>query len=123
MIKQQFAIAGRLPGYNELHTANWRLSHRRKTDAMNAVLFYARLARLKPCAKPVAVAIRCFEPNARRDRDNVASGACKVILDALQRCGVLAGDGQRYVTAVSCAVEVDRERPRVEVELEEVEGC
>lgn len=64
--------------------------------------------------------ISCYEPNARRDVDNVTSGAGKVILDALQEIGVLQGDGRKYIAQVIySAVEVDRKNPRVEISIEE----
>lgn len=115
---QKFAIPGRLPGYNELHRT-WQVSRRIKQDAMDLVMWSAK-TRLRPVKGRCVVRISCYEPNARRDVDNVTSGASKVILDALQQIGVLAGDGRKYVKQVELpAPEVDRKNPRVEVEIRE----
>lgn len=118
---QKFTVPGRLPGYNDLHQ-NWQKSRRVKQEAMEWVMWSAKAARIKPIQGRCQVDLVCYEPNARRDPDNVISGARKVILDALQRLGVLAGDGRKYVSkAINDRVEVDRKNPRVEVEIKEIE--
>ena len=121
-MKQQFTVSGRLPGYNELKARCWQEAARRKAEAMREVQLAAMIARIRPVRSQVTVTISCYEPNARRDVDNVTSGAGKVILDALQEIGVLQGDGRKYIAQVIySAVEVDRKNPRVEVEIREVE--
>lgn len=124
MNEQRFVIQGRLPGYNELHKANWQQSRRIKQEGMNRVIAAARWDKLRPVQQyPVAIEIFCYEPNARRDPDNVTSGAQKVILDALQQMGVLQGDGRKYIATLTCPRPVvDREAPRVETIIQEVEA-
>lgn len=118
---QTFTIEGRLPGYNELNKGSWHVCRRVKLEAMNNVMWSAKIARLKPIKGQCEITIACFEPNARRDVDNVTSGAGKVVLDALQQMGLLQGDGRKYVNQVGYPhVEVDRKRPRVEVEIREI---
>lgn len=120
-MKQRFTIDDRLPGYNELHQQPWFKSRRIKQNAMDTVMWYARIAGLKPIQGRCVVQIACFEPNAKRDVDNVTSGAGKVILDALQQAGILKGDGRKYVEQVIYEkVCVDRNAPRVEVYIDEV---
>ena len=92
---QTFTIPGRLPGYNELHKHPWQAARRVKQEAMDAVIWAAREARLQPVQGRCVVKICCYEPNRRRDVDNVKAGANKVILDALQQMGILKGDGQK----------------------------
>lgn len=41
------------------------------------------------------------EANKRRDPDNLCSGACKMILDGLVKCGVLKSDGWGGVLSLS----------------------
>ena len=119
---ERFTVPGRLPGYNELKARCWQESARRKEEAMREVQIAAMAARIRPVWGLVTVTISCYEPNARRDVDNVTSGAGKVILDALQEIGVLQGDGRKYIAQVIYpAVEIDRKNPRVEVEIREVE--
>jgi len=70
--------------------------------------------------RPVVITIRCFEPDARRDPDNVTSGAAKCVLDALQNMGVLKNDNRKHVTPRLPKPEVDRQNPRVEIEIVEI---
>lgn len=116
----RFTIPGRLPGYNELNHGHWAARQRVKSEAMNKVGWTAKATKLKPIRSKVNIKIRCYEPNRRRDDDNVTSGASKVILDALQNCGIILGDGQKYVRCTKYPVEVDKENPRVEVTVAEV---
>lgn len=101
---QTFTIPGRLPGYNELHKHPWQAARRVKQEAMDAVIWAARAARIQPVQGRCVVKICCYEPNRRRDVDNVKAGANKVILDALQQMGILKGDGQKYVADVKTDV-------------------
>lgn len=59
------------------------------------------------------------EPNQRRDEDNVKSGL-KFLLDALQKLKIIKNDSPKYLHIASDEVFVDRENPRIEIELEEV---
>lgn len=70
---------------------------------------------------PVFMEYLWVEPNRRRDLDNVSSFGRKVIQDALVQCGVLKDDGWRYVVEFSDRFEVDRETPRIEILIKEIE--
>lgn len=72
-------------------------------------------------SKPVKIHYIFYEPNAKRDMDNVASFAMKVIQDALVRTGVLENDGWKQIKGFWCDFYVDRDDPRIEVEIMEVE--
>ena len=114
---QRFAIPGRLPGYNELMRGHWARRQQTKNDAMTRVQTYAKIYGIRPVDGLVEVSIACFEPNAKRDADNVTSGAAKIVLDALKNMGIIKGDGQKYVRYAPRLVTVDRANPRVEVEI------
>ena len=58
--------------------------------------------------------------NERTDRDNIAF-AKKFIQDALVSAGVLIDDGWKYVVGFSDRFEVDKNNPKIEVILREVE--
>ena len=116
---QLFVIPGRLPGYNDLAKGHWATQKKVKIRGMKIVDAYARQAKIQPVKGRVSIRISCYEPNARRDFDNVLSGASKVILDALQNMGVLKGDGQKYVEYRPVPVMIDRKNPHVEVQIEE----
>lgn len=70
---------------------------------------------------PVEVSAIFYEPNRKRDVDNVTGGGFKLILDALQEAEVIKRDSQAYVKAVSGIVRCDPARPRVEVTVREID--
>lgn len=111
-----FTIPGRMPGYNELTGGrSWERRHRVKSEAKELVGWCIRAAGLQPVTGKVCVEITCYEPNARRDDDNVSSGAAKVILDALKTCNIIRDDGRKYVRCIKHPTEIDRENPHIEV--------
>ena len=63
---------------------------------------------------------RWYEPNKRRDLDNVSSYGRKVIQDALVEVGVLKDDSWKQITGFTDAFYVDKKNPRIEVEIEVV---
>lgn len=74
--------------------------------------------------KPVSVTCIWYEPNRRRDPDNVAGFGHKVILDALVAEGVIDNDGWANITEIRDIFHVDKDKPRVMVILEEdFAGC
>lgn len=70
--------------------------------------------------KPVEMNYAWYEPNKRRDKDNISSFGRKVIQDALVQCGVLQDDGWKYVVGFSDRFEVDKNNPRIEILIREV---
>ena len=73
---------------------------------------------------PVVLAFRWYEPNKKRDLDNI-SMARKFVLDALVKNGVLVNDGWEWVRGFTDEFFIDKERPRIEVDIEGVgkNGC
>ena len=121
MNSQKFTIDGRLAGLNELLKGHWTVRNSTKKEGMGIVQVYATQARIKPVKVPCTVYIHCFEPNKRRDRDNVKGGASKIILDALVNMGVLIDDSPKWVLDSIATVDYNKEKPRIEVEIREVE--
>mgnify|MGYP005816472919 FL=1 len=70
--------------------------------------------------KPVFMHYTWYEPNKRRDLDNISSFGRKVIQDALVGAGVLKDDGWSHVVGFSDRFKVDRKNPRIEVLIREV---
>lgn len=58
--------------------------------------------------------------NKRKDKDNVAFGI-KFILDGMIEARVIANDGWGEVANFEHRFEVDKDCPRIEIELEEAE--
>lgn len=76
-----------------------------------------RLNGLKPIRSRCRIQYTFFEPNRRRDMDNISGFAHKVIQDALVEEGILANDGWSEISGYTDSFEVDKERPRIEVTL------
>lgn len=72
--------------------------------------------------KPVRLTYSVFEADRKRDWDNVLSIVMKFTNDALVKVGVLPNDTQRWVVGYGKpTTEVDRNDPRIELIIEEVE--
>ena len=114
-------IPGILPNLNDYISAERQ--HRQKAAQMkkqteHIVMLTARsqLRKVKfDC--PVVMRYSWYEPNRRRDKDNVSSFGRKCIQDALVRAGVLQNDGWGEIEAFSDCFFVDKKNPRVEVEI------
>lgn len=119
---QIFIIWGRLPGLNEIISADrshWSVGARLKKTTLEAVMWYIVAAGLKRIDKPVVIHYRFYEENRLRDVGNILAGADKVIEDALVECGILPDDGQTWVRNIVPWFGVDKGNPRIEVELKE----
>lgn len=68
--------------------------------------------------KPVKVTFKWFEPDKRRDLDNVCF-AKKFILDSLVSMNVIKTDGWKGVAGFTDEFAVDPANPRIEVEINE----
>lgn len=121
-MNQKFVINDRLPGLNE-YTANQRANkyggNLMKRTAQKAVEWQIRASKLKPIKSTVKLVYSFYEPNRRRDKDNISGFAHKVIQDALVNTGILKGDGWKDITGYTDSFFVDPKRPRIEVELVE----
>ena len=69
----------------------------------------------------VRIHYRFFESSKKRDPSNVAAMSVKVIEDALQKCGVISNDGWANIAGYSQDFFVDKDNPRIEVTITEVE--
>ena len=70
--------------------------------------------------EPVILSFRWYEPNRKRDLDNICF-AKKFVLDALVNTGVLVNDGWAWVRGFTDDFFIDEDRPRIEVDIEGVE--
>lgn len=121
-MRQRFTVPGRLEGFNEYTDACRRSAHAgaaMKREQQDIVGWAIRAARLKPMAGKVDVHFRWYEPNMKRDKDNIVA-AKKFILDALVEQGIIRNDNWTYVGDFSDKCFLSRNNPRIEIELEEV---
>ena len=120
-------IYGQLPGLNEYIDAERQSKYKAaalKAQSMQLVMIYAKRDLRKWRAKgPVYMRYIWYEPNRRRDKDNVSGYGRKVIQDALVKGGWLRGDGWAHISGFSDEFRVDKARPRVVVEIEEDSLC
>lgn len=116
-------IPGRLPGLNDMTDAarrNRYESAKMKREYTDLVAWCAKSARL-PRFERVDLIITWYEPNMKRDKDNIMAGQ-KFILDGLVQAGVLSNDGWKQIGKVIHDFKIDRQNPRVEVELIEIKA-
>ena len=66
---------------------------------------------------PVSMIYRWYEPNKKRDKDNISSYGRKVIQDALVKCHVIKNDGWSGIIGFSDEFYIDKKQPRIEVEI------
>jgi Holliday junction resolvase RusA-like endonuclease len=119
----KLTIPGRLPGLNEITDAargNRYASAKMKKEYTELVAWCAKAARL-PRMEKIDLAITWYEPNKRRDKDNIMAGQ-KFILDGLVQAGVIANDGWKQIGDITHRFRVDKANPRIEVELIEVKA-
>lgn len=111
----------RLPGLNEINNANRRnpyVGAKMKKETQEGLMWIWNKYKNQTFQKKVNIRIHFYEPNERRDEDNVMAGGMKVILDALQKLKIIKNDSQKYVHVIP-EVFVDRVNPRIEVDIEE----
>ena len=118
----KFTILGRLDGLNAYTTKNRTNPYagaKMKHQNEKVVIYYIRKAKLKKVEKfPIKLKIKWYEPNKRRDVDNICF-AVKFIQDALVKEGIIPDDSQQYITSIEHEVLVDKDNERIEVELVE----
>lgn len=122
----KLVIFGILPNLNDYITAERQ--HRQKGAALKrqaeqVVILAARRQLRGFCYKrPVVMDYTWYEPNRRRDKDNVSSFGRKVIQDGLVRVGILKNDGWADIDHFTDRFDVDKKTPRIEVEIYESNG-
>lgn len=131
-MEYHFTVPGTLPGLNDYLKAERKFTRRggsahsvgndmkQENQMLICNAIRLKLKRLK-IQRPVHISYRFYEPNRRRDLDNIAGVAHKFIQDSLVRCGVLENDGWDQITGFSDAFFVNRHNPRIEITIREVE--
>lgn len=124
-MQYKFTIDAVLPGMNSYISAmnsNRHKGNELKQCNQELVIWHIRkYLRGVHINKPINIEYTFYEPNMKRDKDNIASFAMKVIQDALVKSGTIDNDGWKNVTGFWCNFEVDRTHPRIEVILTEVD--
>ena len=116
-------IDGQLPNLNEYTRAcrgNKFLGAKMKKNAEEWITLFIK-QQLKDIhfEGTVELAFRWYEPNKKRDLDNICF-AKKFILDALVSNSIIVADGWKGVIGFTDHFFVDKENPRIEVDIEKV---
>ena len=117
----QVIIPGRFPSLNEFIGANRQrhgivANNMKKRDQRKIVEHLPRGIRFK---KKVFIEYHFYEPNTKRDKDNINSYFHKIFQDALVQAGMLKDDKWEDIDGMSDFFYVDKKWPRVEVYIEE----
>ena len=123
MRKQKFVIEGSLPSLNDYIRAERSTRYaaaEMKHSYENVIIGFIRKAKIRRVDEPVILHYKHFVQNRRKDRDNIASIAHKFTQDALVHAGVLRDDGWGEVLNSFDEWGIDKDNPRIEVEIEEV---
>ena len=121
-----FTIDGVFPSLNEYLAETGRkpqLGNSLKREYKHLVIQYLRLSEYRhyQATKPVIIHYVFYEPNMKRDHDNVFAFASKCIQDGLQDMEVIANDGWKDILNFTHDFYLDRDNPRIEVYIEEIE--
>lgn len=120
-MSNKFIIEGCLPSLNEYTNANRTNKYagaKLKKQATQLVVLYAK-TQLQGEYEQIELCITYYCKNKRKDPDNVAF-AKKFILDGLQESGHLKNDGWNNILGWSERFEIDKDRPRIEVEIKKL---
>lgn len=117
----KLTIPGTLPNLNDYITAErtnrYKAASMKRQAEQVVTLAAKRHLRGIKFDGPVTMCYTWYEPNRRRDKDNVSSFGRKVIQDALVRAGVLKNDGWAEIERFEDCFAVDAKHPRIEVEI------
>lgn len=121
---EKFVILGTLPGLNDYISSE--RSSRFKAASMKkkcetVVMHSARSLGKWRAKSPVYMVYNWYEPNRRRDKDNICAFGRKVIQDALVRAKFLKNDGWKDISGFEDKFYVDQKNPRIVVEIYEKE--
>ena len=116
-----FTIPGELPTQNEMISAsNYNRHHynEKKKDTEEVIKFYAEQAGV-PFFEKTQLEITYYRSDRRYDPDNIIYSK-KLILDCLEKMGVIPGDGWEQIKPPFIEYwELDKENPRTVVTLKE----
>lgn len=135
MWTQQLILEGELPSENEIIAAQvpkfksgtrWVSKYSEwKNGKTQDIVLAIREQHIVPIVHyPIALTLRFYTKDRRKNPDNLLAGATKFILDGLQEAGIIRNDGWSELVAaygqfgiVGHFFCMPRERPRIEVML------
>ena len=122
-MKHTFTVEGILPNLNDYTRAcrsNKFAGAEMKKKAEKIITYYIKQQLKDVSIKGKArLAFRWYEPNKRRDLDNICF-AKKFLLDALVSNQIIFADSWKGVVGFTDEFFIDKTNPRIEVDIEEV---
>ncbi len=121
----KIVIPGELPDLNTIIAESkrgrgkWQPYNEMKQEYTNIVAWIAK-SEIKKQLEKIDLDITWICKNRRKDKDNIMAGGLKMILDGLVVAGVIKNDGWSEIGSINNRFEVDKDNPRVEVEIREV---
>ena len=120
----KFTIYGRLDGLNEYTKSNRYNRYaggrmKKNNEELITNFIFDALDKgllIKNIPVPVKISIEWYEPNERRDIDNIIF-AQKFIFDALVKNEILEDDNRKCIKEITHRVFTDKENPRIEVKI------
>lgn len=122
MVEIKIIIPGELPGMNEIiasskaHYGAYADMKRTNTDTVT----WIAKSKIKKKCKKIDLVITWHCKDRRKDKDNISGGGTKFILDGLVNAGIIKNDGWKQIGDITHIFKVDKDNPRIEVEIEEV---
>lgn len=119
----RITIPGRFPSLNEFIDANrkrdgkWSGGNAMKQRDQKIICGYLPAIRFK---RRIFIEYNFYEPNTKRDKDNISGYFHKIFQDALVQAGCIENDGWQSIRGFADYFEVDKGNPRIEVVIEEV---
>ncbi|MGD6877860.1 RusA family crossover junction endodeoxyribonuclease [Bacillus infantis] len=124
MNEYKVVIEGRFPSMNEFISANRthvQKGNKMKRESQEAISWHLLQQHRKlHIDKPVKLMYTFYEPNKKRDLDNISGYFHKVFQDSLVYCGIIPNDTWQYITGFSDEFLIDSKNPRIEVIIQEV---
>lgn len=111
-------LAGRMYDYR---TKRYHNKVKADNDKVCCVAIRRDLANVK-ITKPIRCTYHIYAADKRHDRGNIYAAVEKSFLDALQQRNVIKNDGFDDVMDSVFYTEIDKNNPRIEVIIEELEG-
>jgi Holliday junction resolvase RusA-like endonuclease len=91
---------------------------KKNTEKCRNAFLLAKAAGFK-VTPPFRLYIVWYCKNGRKDPDNL-SFTKKFVLDGMQAAGIIVNDGFKQVRGFNESFEIDKENPRIEIEVEEI---
>lgn len=127
MAEYKVIIEGKFPSMNEFIDANrrskgkWNKGNQLKQQSQDEISWQLLQQHRKlHIDKPVMLHYTFYEPNKKRDLDNISGYFHKVFQDALVHCGIIHNDSWQYIVGFSDEFLIDNKKPRIEIIIQEV---